>query len=400
MLSATGKGLGDSLRSMQNRLMHLSKYIVRIVPVFLCVTSFIAEGQGQNSIEPLSKLIEEKTLWKVAPAQNDYTPSTLPQFSPEKAAVYLEYGFVKLSTQDLSSGLQKIQMELYEMVDAPAAYGVFTFFRESRSKPVKKVGAEGELTADGLNFQKGKYYVRLACIHGTDGCVSRLFELGQLISDQLPNSSTVPDVVQKLPNEERVPQSEVFLMGPKALNRFVPLKGMDPFGLNVGAEAAFARYTAGPESASMLLINYPNQQLAKKFLEAGYHEYSVQKPGQPIYFKRDGPLVTLVVETSSPEFATSLLEKIGYVSLVIFDPKVHPVNIARVMLNIFIYCGVLLGITLVAGILFGIVRVIVKRYFPGKVFDRDVTSKVLRMDLEVKIPPLESNPPPGTTKPT
>lgn len=380
--------------------MLLLKYIVKFARVFLCLIPYIAMGQEQYSIQKLSKLIHEKSLWKVDSTQNDYTPSTLPQFSPEKAAVYLEYGFVRLSTQALSIGAEQVQMELYEMIDSPAAYGVLSFFREPKSKPAMKIGREGELTANSLNFQKGKYYVRLTCIRGTNRCVAHLFELGQLISDQLPDSSTLPAVVTKLPNEERVPQSEVFLMGPKALDRFVSLQGKDPFGLNVGAEAAFARYAAGSESASVLLIDYPNQQLAKKFLEAGYHEYSSQKPGHPIYFKRDGPLVTLVLDTSSPEFATSLLEKIGYVSLVIFDPKVHPVNIAQVMINIFIYCGVLLGITLAAGILFGIVRVTIKRFFPGQVFDRDVTAKVLRMDLEVKIPPLEGNPPPGTTKPT
>ena len=385
---------------MRNRSMFLLKHAVRIAPVFLCLTSYVAAGQAQNSTEQLSNLIKEKTLWKVGPAENVYTPSTLTQFSPEKAAICLEYGFVKLSTLDLTLGPEKIQMELYEMVDAPAAYGLFTFFREPQSKPVKKVGTEGELTANSLNFQKGKYFVRLTCIRETNHCVSHLLKLGQLISDQLPDSSTLPAVVTKLPNEERVPQSEVFLMGPKALDRFLPLQGKDPFGFNVGAEAAFARYVAGPESASVLLIDYPNQQLAKKFLQAGYHEYSSQRPGQPIYFKRDGPLVTLVMDTSSPAFATSLLDKIGYVSLVIFDPKVQPVNIARVMLNIFIYCGVLLGITLAAGILFGIVRVLLKRYFPGKVFDRDVITKVIRLDLEIKEPPLENPPTSSIRKPT
>ena len=380
--------------------MLLLKYVVRIAPVFLCLIPCIAGGQEQHSVEKLSKLIQEETPWKTDRTQNDYTPLTLPQFSPDKAAVYLEYGFVRLSTQVLSLGAEHVQLELYEMIDAPAAYGVFSFFRETKSKPAKKIGTEGESTADSLNFQKGKYYVRLTCIQGTRSCISHLFELGQLISNRLPDSSVLPAVVKKLPKQERVPQSEVFLMGPTALDRFMPLKGNDPFGLNVGAEAAFARYEAGPESASVLLIDYPNQQLAKKFLEAGYHEYSTQKPGHPIYFKRDGPLVTLVMDTSSPEFATSLLDKIGYVSLVIFDPKVQPVNIARVMLNIFIYCGVLLGITLAAGILFGLVRVIVKRYFPGKVFDRDVTAKVIQLDLEMKEHPLEHPPSSSVPKPT
>lgn len=385
---------------MQNKLMQLLNYVVGIAAVLLFLTPCIAEGQGQKSLEQLSTLIKEKTLWRIDRGHDDYTPSTLSQFSPDKAAIYLEYGFSRLSTQKLSLGPEKIQMELYEMVDTPAAYGVFTFFRDSRSKPAKIIGAVGEITADSLNFQKGKFYLRLTCIQGTDAKVSHLFGLGQLISDQLPVSFVLPAVVKKLPTEERVPQSEVFLMGPTALDRLMPLKGKDPFGLNVGAEAAFARYAAGLESASVLLIDYPNQQLAKKILEAGYREYSAQKPGQPIYFKRDGPLVTLVMDASSPEFATSLLEKIGYVSLVIFDPKVHPLNIARVMLNIFIYCGVLLGITLAAGILYGIVRVVVKKYYPGKVFDRDIAAKVLQLDLEIRKPPMESSPPPEITKPT
>ncbi|MFN8008217.1 MAG: DUF6599 family protein [Terriglobia bacterium] len=313
-----------------------------------------------------------------------YSRSTLSDYSPGNAAIYLEYGFNSLSAQELRSGPDKVQVELAEMIDAPAAYGVFTFLRSSRSSPVPGLKLNAEGTTNGLNLQKGKYYIRLTCISGEGHCVSRLTELAELIANPLSDSTILPEVIRKLPREDRIPRSETFLMGTAALDRFLPLKGKDPFGLNVGAEAAFAKYAVGKQSANLLLIEYPNQQLAKQFLEAGYDEYVTQYPGQPIYFKRDGPLVTLVFETTSPDIATSLLEKIGYVSTVVFYTKVQPPNIARVLLNIFIYCGILLAITLAAGILFGIFRVVVKRFFPGKVFDRDITAKVLRLDIDIE----------------
>ena len=363
------------------------KCIIKFTPAFLYLLFFTSVGWGLEEREQFCKIISEKTSWKLEGERSLYTPLTLAKYSPKAAPIFLEYGFDHLTCQEFTSGQEKVRMELYEMVDSPAAYGVFTCFRDPESKPTTRTGTEGEKNKYGLSFYKGKFYLRLTCVVDRGGCVSRLPEFAKTISDLLPGSPLLPTVAKKLPTEQRIPQSEVFLMGGLALDRFLPLKGQDPFGLGVGAEAAYARYATDLESASLLVIYYPNQQLARKFLEAGYHEFSVQRPGQPIYFKRDGPLVTLVYDTTSPELATTLLDKIGFVSLVTFDPKVNPLSIAQVLLNIFIFCGVMLGLTLAAGILFGIVRIFVKKYFPGKVFDREEDVRVIRMDLSTKKPP-------------
>ena len=74
----------------------------------------------------------------------------------------------------------------------------------------------------------------------------------------------------------------------------------------------------------------------------------------------------------------------NYVSEVSFDPKVHPLNIAQMMMNIFIFGAVLLGITLLAGILYGFTRVVVKKLFPGQVFDKPKNMEVIRFDLDGK----------------
>ena len=95
-------------------------------------------------------------------------------------------------------------------------------------------------------------------------------------------------------------------------------------------------------------------------------------------------MVVLVLASNSPELATTLLEKVSYVSMVSWDPKVEPPNIAQVMVNIFIFCGIMLSITFAAGFTFGIARIVIKRLFPGKVFDRPESMEVIRLHLGEK----------------
>ena len=95
-------------------------------------------------------------------------------------------------------------------------------------------------------------------------------------------------------------------------------------------------------------------------------------------------MVVMVLASNSPELATALLDRVSYVSIVSWDPKVDPPPIGQVMLNIFIYCGIMLAITFAAGFAFGIIRILIKWLFPGKVFDRPKNVEVIRLKLDHK----------------
>jgi hypothetical protein len=179
-----------------------------------------------------------------------------------------------------------------------------------------------------------------------------------------------------------VKESTLFVLGPRALNQRFPLGDGDPFGLSNGAEAALGRYKFAEDSATLLLISYPTQQLAKKSLEKGYNDYSARNPSEPFFYKREGPVAVIVMGARTAELATSLLDKVTYASTVSWDPKAQPLGVARMMLNIFTYTGVMLALTLGAGILFGIIRISVKKIFPGKVFDRPEIMEIIRLNLQ------------------
>jgi len=55
-----------------------------------------------------------------------------------------------------------------------------------------------------------------------------------------------------------------------------------------------------------------------------------------------------------------------------------------IMFKIFIFTGLFLGVATAVGVAFGGFRVIIKRLFPGKVFDRPEDIEVLQMGLSGK----------------
>lgn len=317
-----------------------------------------------------------------------YDGKALSNYRTRDSAIISEYGFAKLTRASLINPEQQpLTIAIYEMLDSAAAYGLFTYLRPQTAEPLAGIGRAGAGTTHEVSFHQSKYYLVLSS--ETAGAALRLsmLQISRAVSKSLPNDFSHPMVASKLPAENRVPQSEKFVMGAEALSQLLPLGDKDPFGLSTGAEAAMAKYEQSRgESATLLLIHYPTQQLARRMLEAGYQQYASHYPSQTAFYKRDGPMVALVLGSNSPELATTLLEKVSYASMVTWDPKVEPPNIGQVMVNIFIFCGIMLGITLVAGFTFGIARIVLKRYFPGRFFDRTETMEVIRLHLDDKKP--------------
>ena len=56
-------------------------------------------------------------------------------------------------------------------------------------------------------------------------------------------------------------------------------------------------------------------------------------------------------------------------------------NIGNLMVAALMLCGIILLFSLAAGIAFGGVRMVVKRLFPGRVFDSTTEMEIIRLKL-------------------
>jgi len=103
--------------------------------------------------------------------------------------------------------------------------------------------------------------------------------------------------------------------------------------------------------------------------------------------ERKGSLLAIVLAPSSQEYAEKLRNAVNYETQVTWsEPSSTATDppIMSTVVKIFIATGMFMVVTFVIGVAFGGVRIITKRLFPGKVFDRKEQIEVLQLGLSGK----------------
>ena len=99
--------------------------------------------------------------WEPSGPARQYVADNLYEYKDGAADGYLIYGFARMRTIDCKSGGDTLTIDISEMTDADAAYGLFTANRDPRL-PIAKIGMGGQAQAQGGLFAKGRYYVEIA----------------------------------------------------------------------------------------------------------------------------------------------------------------------------------------------------------------------------------------------
>jgi hypothetical protein len=202
-----------------------------------------------------------------------------------------------------------------------------------------------------------------------------------------------PPIASYLPEKNRLELTERYALGSVAFRQAATELGrpevgglVDAAGFNSGAEAMFARYKSGKNEATLLLIEYPTPQLAElhlRHLQRALHDAKLGTSS----VERKGSLLSIVLAPTSAEYAEKLRGAVNYETEVTWNEPSSTATdppITSTLVKIIIATGVFMVVTLVLGIAFGGVRVITKRLFPGKVFDRPAQMEVLQLGLSGK----------------
>jgi hypothetical protein len=305
-------------------------------------------------------------------------------------AVFSEAGVAQTALATYSFGASTTKATAYVFQDSSGAYQAFTYLRSP-----EMVTFDSSLTHTAAFDQEhallsaGNLLVELA--PASDVSMGDLKDLLRRIvatADQTP----FPPIQTFLPKEGRVPSGERYALGATgfrlaagSLGRAEFASLVDQAGFSSGAEAIFARYKAGANEAVLLLIDYPTPQLAELHLRhmqrallAGKQEASVE---------RKGSLLSIVLAPTSPEYGEKLRSAVNYETQVTWNEPSQTATDppwSTVLGKIFIGTGLFMVVAVVMGVAFGGVRVITKRFFPGKVFDRPEQMEVLQLGLSGK----------------
>jgi len=333
------------------------------------VTAAALQGQSRESI---LKSVTETSRWSPADKPTQYDEKNIETIAGKRAATLRRYGFVGTTTQNWKAPDANVRVILYEMADASAAYGLFTLERAAAQPGPTSVpvGTEGFRAGNRVVFWQSKYLVIL------EGLPASAVEFARIIGERILGRSRKPPVSQHLPPENLIQGTDRYVVDEASVGREL---GLDPgaLGFDDSVEIATADYRVSEETAHLVLLMYPTQQVAKKYED----QWASTSNDAPAFRKRVGPLIALVRGLRDPTIAKSILDGVNYESQVTWDQPRPDLSLRQVILTIFTFIGIALLFTLIAGFSFGGLRLFVKARYPNRVFDRPEDMEIIQLKL-------------------
>ena len=160
--------------------------------------------------------------WEPSGAKRDYVSDNLYDYKDGGAEGYLIFGFVRMQGITCASGGNTLDIDVSQMTDADAAYGIFAANRDPRL-PVVRIGMGGQVQPQRASFARGNYYVEVVEVasepNRDDSATMRAFAAG--IEARIEGRDTAPEALQWFPLEglasvRLVPES---VLGLKQLQR-------------------------------------------------------------------------------------------------------------------------------------------------------------------------------------
>ncbi len=234
------------------------------------------------------------------------------------AEIYQEYGFRRVAALDYRGPSDKrVTLEIFEMADAAAAFGVYTFKASGRGRSLP-IGQGADLEDYYLSFWKGRWQVTATGSDESPESLAGVKALSRAAADLIPAGEPAPDIFKRLP--------ESFASSPhrKYLKGVIGLYNIHPFFR--GDVLRFAEAAAAEKDGDWLfLFRYATEAEAearwpeiRKALEAA-GKYAVaaedaaglltasDDKGRGTAWKRSGAAIAAALAGGGTEAAAALL---------------------------------------------------------------------------------------------
>lgn len=360
-----------------------------ILLALLLTVALTSAGFAANSSALLPKAFAGWT--KVAPGQMSTDPTVA---DPTNAALLKEDGFTDLETAEYARPDRKITVKAARFADASGAYAAFTVYKAPEMMTVDMGGKPGDSLGASLGnhvlFYRQNVLVQVSLDKITAMTAAEIRELAEALPEAQGPAKNLPILPTYLPKQSYVKNSAKYLMGPVGLSQVGSPVPEQTVGFNQGAEVVIGKYNTSEGIGTLMLVSYPTPAIA------GEHLRAIQALGEsiapasnaelaaPFNVKRTGPLVVMTAGKISVDEAKSLLASVNYDADVTWNQNTYfskKDNVANLLVNIVVLIAVLIVLALGFGIAFGTARLLIKRLFPGRVFDRPEDMELIQLRI-------------------
>lgn len=318
-----------------------------------------------------------------------WTQTGQPQITTDAAqadaaypAVLKEYGFSDAETAIYTrDDGRKLTIKAARFGDATGAYGAFTFYRLTVMR-TEEIGTKAASANDRVLFFRSNVLVEASFDRISAMSASELRDLAAMLPVAKGPADNLPNLPEYLPKKDVVENSAKYVLGPQALLAAKSPLTAEQVDFSFQPEVLTQDYTSKAGDLTLTLIDYPTPQIAGDRLRA---LQGAQKGSSNFLERRTGPIVEVVSGAIGSSEARNLLNSVNYEAEVTWSEATSVTprnNIGNLILAVFALIGIILLISIIFGVFFGGIRIMVKRFFPNKVFDRPDEVEIIQLHLE------------------
>jgi hypothetical protein len=312
---------------------------------------------------------------------------------PTNAPLLKEYGFtdVESATYKSDDG-RTLKIRAARFADASGAFGAYSFYLQP-AMAREEIGDQGASINERVLFYRGHIVVEAVFSRLSVMSAAGLRELAGDLPRPSGNAGNLPPILAVMPHHGYQTNTEKYSEGPLGLAASASPLPADLVDFSANPEVVLGQYSTSGGPATLMLIEYPTPAVAAAHLRRidGAHHAEQPQPGVltvetvgPFFAKRTGPIVAIVAGPLSQSDAQTLLGAVNWSPSVTWNENTYfdkKNNIANLLVNIILLCMIVGAISLATGVAFGGARVLLRKYFPGKVFGDADQAEFISLDL-------------------
>ncbi len=294
--------------------------VLRAIPGLLILAVFAARGAG-DGVSPLAKYVPPAADlggWTVKDPPQAFERDDLFLYIDGGAEIYHEYGFSRVLVQDYWKGADSISLEIFEMKDPAAAFGIFAFKRGPNGEAVD-VGDGASLEGYYLNFWKGRFLITLTGTNASEETVRGILGAAHSVDSRIDEAADEPGLARVLPPGGLFPSSVKYMRGPLGLQNIYPFFTGNIFAFREGIKGDY------DDGHSLIVLAYGSPEAASAALgrvesafRAGSKYRGVTREGRALRVADEdgrsfrlaacGGVLIIVTGVSSTEIEAAILE--------------------------------------------------------------------------------------------
>lgn len=221
--------------------------IITIFPIFT--------AQAENAPFALTEYLPQETElngWLPDDAPRIFEGEDLFSLIDGGAAMYLEYGFTRAATQTYTHPQKHvIDLQIFEMSDAAAAYGIYTVTSGDAGQPIP-LGNAGKLESSYLTFWKGRFLVTVTGNDTDQTTLDEIMGFAKVVDANMQETGPPPQLPECLPQKPISPSSVKYIKGQMGLFNTTPFES--------GTVGDFAEGVVGIyNDVTVLILRYASE---------------------------------------------------------------------------------------------------------------------------------------------